>query len=246
MNPTTETTDPHCLHPGSSLDAAPWRRLLVMGDSIAVHPGDSVAGYLGKTWADRLAGALRPAAYRNLGVSGARVAEVGETQLGPALAFRPGLAVVVAGANDAVRRSYEPAAVEAELDHMIGRLAESGALVVTFGCFDIGKHAAAPLQQRAALSERMRTLGRSTERVCHRYGGVHLDFADHPAQDDRGGVLSTDLVHINARGHAVVAAALIVALAGRISRRPGAGWAGDAASRRSARPVAVPPPRHAG
>jgi hypothetical protein len=41
-----------------------------------------------------------------------------------------------------------------------------------------------------------------TEEVCQRHGGIHVDFAGHPAQD--GGVLSADLLHINVRGHAVV------------------------------------------
>jgi lysophospholipase L1-like esterase len=223
MNTTSEAVDPHCLRPGEAgelLAGAPWRRVLVMGDSIAVHPGDPAAGYHCKTWAERLVAALRPATYRNLGRNGARVAEIADAQLAIALDHRPDLAVVAAGANDAARRSYAPAAVESVLDHMLSRLAGRGALVVTFGCFDIGRFAAAPPAQRAALSERFRTLGRSTAEVCHRYDGVHVDFTGHPAQDDGHGVLSADLLHINARGHAIVAADLIRALADRVSGSP--------------------------
>jgi lysophospholipase L1-like esterase len=217
MKLMSEAQDPYCLEPGEAdalLDGAPWRRLLVLGDSIAIHPGDPVDGYPNRTWPARLTAALRPAAYLNLGVAGARVAEVRAGQLDRALEFRPDLAVVVAGANDAARRSFTPPAVEAELERMMAPLSRAGALLVTFGCFDVGRSAPAPRDERAALSERFRTLGRVTAEVCARHGGVHLDFADHPAQ--RGGVLSADLLHINVRGHAVVGADIIRALGGRI------------------------------
>jgi len=90
-----------------------------------------------------------------------------------------------------------------------------GATIVTFGCFDVGRTAALPPEQRAEMSQRLRTLGCLTEGVCRRHGGIHVDFASHPAQ--AGGVLSADLLHINTRGHAVVAAEVIRALAKRIA-----------------------------
>jgi lysophospholipase L1-like esterase len=216
VNVTTEAYDPHCLRPGqaeSLLAGVPWRRLAVLGDSIAAHPGDPVDGYLNRTWADRLAAALRPAGYVNLGVIGVRAAAVRAEQLETALEFRPDLAVVAAGANDALRRSFDPPAAEAELEHIVGRLSRAGATVLTFGCFDVGRTAMLPPEQRVGLSQRLRTLARITKEVCRRHGGVHVDFADHPAQT--GGVLSSDLLHINVRGHAVVAADVIRALARR-------------------------------
>jgi hypothetical protein len=48
---------------------------------------------------------------------------------------------------------------------------------------------------------------------------VHLDFADHPAQLE--GLLGADLLQINARGHAVVSADLIRALARRLPAAAG-------------------------
>jgi lysophospholipase L1-like esterase len=236
MNPTSFPF----LRPGeaqSLLAAAPWRRLLVLGDSIAVHPGDPVEGYPSRTWADRLADALPAVAYLNLGVSGARAADVRAEQLTRGLDFRPDLAVLVAGANDAARRSFAPPAVTADLEFMVSALAAAGALVMTFGCFDIGRTAPVPPEQRAAMSARMRALGRLTGETCRSHGGLHVDFADHPTQtghpdesthppqsrgsalvDDRAqsrGVSSADLLHINARGHAVVSTEIIRALATR-------------------------------
>jgi hypothetical protein len=91
---TTEANDPYCLRPGEAealMAGAPWRRLLVMGDSIAAGNGDPVNGYVDRSWADRLAASLgsvgRAPAYLNLGHIGARAAEVRERQLERALAL---------------------------------------------------------------------------------------------------------------------------------------------------------------
>jgi lysophospholipase L1-like esterase len=102
-----------------------WHRIAVLGDSIAVRPGDPVDGYPTLTWAEQIVRVLKPDTYLNLGVAGARAAEIGAAQLGPGLAFRPDLAVVAASANDAARRSFRPEAVEAELAGMIGPLSRA-------------------------------------------------------------------------------------------------------------------------
>jgi lysophospholipase L1-like esterase len=218
----TEANDPFCLGPGEAetlLAGAPWRRLLVMGDSIAAGNGDPIEGYLDRSWADRLAAALSRAArldaYLNLGHVGARAGEVREGQLDRALAFRPDLAMVAAGANDTFRRSFTAAAVEAELAQILGALDDGGALVVTFGCFDLGRTSFAPAERRPVLSERLHALGRLTESVTRRHRGVHVDFLRHPALDD--GLISADRIHINRRGHAIVAAEVIRSLVHRLA-----------------------------
>jgi len=180
-----------------------WHRILVLGDSIAVHRGDPVDGYPTRTWAERLVLALTPDEYRNLGVSGSRAAEIRAGQLGPALAFRPDLAILAAGANDSVRRSFRPGLVEADLEGMIGALARAGALVVTLGCFDLSKTLG------AETAGRLRALSVLTERLCHRYGGIHVDFSGHREDGRQADVLGSDGLHINARGHAIVAEALL-------------------------------------
>jgi lysophospholipase L1-like esterase len=220
-----------------------WRRIAVLGDSIAVHRGDPVDGYPTRTWAEQLLLALTPDEYRNFGVSGARAAEIRAGQLAPALAFRPDLAILAAGANDAVRRSYRTGLIEAELAGMIGALSRAGSLVVTLGCFDLSRTLG------AEAADRLRDLSVLTERLSHRYGGMHIDFSQHPEQfsqhpdqhperhpeqhperhpeqhpeqhperhpeqnaGQRDGVLGADGLHINARGHAIVAATLLSAL----------------------------------
>lgn len=213
-----EVNDPYCLGPdetGSLLAGARWRRLAVLGDSIAAGVGDRVDGYQDRAWADRLAAALG-VVHLNSGRIGAHVAEVREGQLNQALAFGPDLAVVAAGANDAFRRSFAASAVQAELERIVGALTNAGALVITFSCFDLGRTSFASPERRAGLSERLSELGQLTEQVSRRHDGIHVDFLRHPALDDD--LLSADRLHINRRGHAIVATEVIRALSRRLDR----------------------------
>ena len=59
------------------------------------------------------------------------------SQLAPALAFRPDLAIVSAGGNDALRRSFDPGAVERELVAIVGPLRRAGADVLLLELMDI-------------------------------------------------------------------------------------------------------------
>lgn len=218
-----ERHDPHCLGPRALADLlapAPWRRLAVVGDSIAAGDGDPVPGYVDASWADRLAAALAdahgPTAYLNLGVRELLVGEIRRDQLARALAFRPHVAVVTGGANDMLRRSFEPAAVAVELDRIVGALAADGAVVVTFGLLDVSRTRFVPDGRRADLRDRLQRLNATTRAVAERHGGVHVDFFDHPAVDDA--LFSADMIHPNRRGHACIATSVVQALAARLPR----------------------------
>jgi lysophospholipase L1-like esterase len=216
---TRELQDPHCLAPdvlAGLLSGSPWSRLVVMGDSIAAGVGDPVPGYLDASWADRLAAALAPSrdlAYRNLGVRELLASEIRDGQLDDAVAFRPDLAVVSAGANDMLRRAFDADHVAQELDRMLGALSNQGALVVTFGLLDLSRTSFVPDGMRAGLRKRLQRLNATTAAVTERHGGVHVDFYDHPALDDA--LWSADMIHPNRRGHACIATSVVEALAER-------------------------------
>src|SRR3712207_2377913 len=82
------------------LGGAPWRRLAVLGDSIAEGVGEPHPGYRDLSWIDRIAEPLRAAAgglaVTNLGRRDLLAREVRERQLLPALAFEPDLTIVAA------------------------------------------------------------------------------------------------------------------------------------------------------
>ena len=209
---------PHELD-GAFLRGAPWRRLVVVGDSVAVGVGDRVDGWRVVTWVARLVEALDPAGggitSLNLGVAGLLAADVRAGQLDAALRFGADLAVVCAGGNDMLRRTFAPAAVARDLDALVGRLTHHGALVVTFGFFDLSVGELLPEDARPALRQRIVALNRVTREVTRRHHGVHVDFFGDLARDRS--LLSADQVHPNHRAQAHMAAAVLRALAQRLA-----------------------------
>ena len=195
-----EAADQHCLRPGEAatlLSGHPWRRFAVLGDSVAEGVSEPVPGYARLAWGERVAEALgghRPSlAYLNLGRRDLRAAEVRASQLAPALDFGPDLALIVCGANDALRPGYDPANVDAELGAMVLALRERGALVLTASLFVLSTHPGVPPRLAPAFAERMRAFGRRVAAVGAAYGTVHIGLAGHPAEGLDASVLEADL-----------------------------------------------------
>jgi lysophospholipase L1-like esterase len=227
MDPV-EATDPYCLRPGESaglLRDHPWRRFVVLGDSVAEGMCEPVEGYSRLQWAERVAAelaAVRPEMmYLNLGRRGLRAYEVRADQLDRALAFRPDLALVVCGGNDAFRPAYDDAAadaVDAELATMVTALRAAGADVLTVGMFDVSHSPAVPERIRADLRERMRRLAAHTGRLAARLGTLHVHLTDHPLTADAS-LYSTDGRHGSARSDAIAAAETVRRLGAHLAAR---------------------------
>jgi lysophospholipase L1-like esterase len=215
----------------SLLRGAPWRRLAVLGDSIAEGVREPHPGYLDQSWIDRIAEPLRSAApgltVMNLGVRDLLASEVRERQLGPALDFRPDLAIVAAGGNDALRRTFALADVARELDGIVGPLRATGADVLMIELMDIVASGLVPAEYAAPLDERMRSLAVLTRAVASRHGALLVEMRGHPASADPG-MYASDGFHLNARGHAIVATEAVRVLGSALARR----------SRNGARPTA--------
>jgi lysophospholipase L1-like esterase len=207
------------------LSGARWRRLAVLGDSIAEGVGEPLDGYRDLSWIDRIAeplGDVSPGlAVLNLGRRDLLAAEVRAGQLAPALAFRPDLAIVAAGGNDSLRRSFDPGAVERELVAIVGPLRQAGADVVLLELMDIVASGLVPAGQAAVVDGRMRRLAELTRRVARRHGAILVEMRGHPASADPG-VYARDRLHLNARGHAIVAGEAVRALSAAIPARAAA------------------------
>ncbi|MFF0819943.1 SGNH/GDSL hydrolase family protein [Micromonospora haikouensis] len=221
----TEATDPYCLRAGESarlLAGHPWRRFVVLGDSVAEGLCEPVDGYPDVQWADRIAAELdaaRPGlAYLNLGLRGLRAHEVRATQLAPAVEFAPDLALVVCGGNDAFRSAYDADAVDAELAAMVTDLQAAGADVVTVGMFDVSHSPAVPARLREGLGERMRRLAAHTRALGERLGTLHVHLTDHPAVADPT-LYSGDGRHGSARSDAIAAAETVRRLGAHLAAR---------------------------
>jgi len=226
-----EASDPYCLRPGEAgelLGGHPWRRFVVLGDSVAEGLCEPLDGYSDLQWADRIAAELRAVtpelAYLNLGVSGLRTREILATQLERALAFQPDLALVVAGGNDAFPATYDADRVDRELTLIITALQDAGADVMTLGMFDISYSPAVADWLRPGLRQRMRTLSDRTAVLADKLGTIHIHLTDHPLSTDPG-LYSSDGRHGNARSDAVATAETLRALGRRLR--------GDRIARRS-------------
>ncbi|MGW5851301.1 SGNH/GDSL hydrolase family protein [Streptomyces sp. NPDC055254] len=207
-----ERYDPYCIAPGMAtelLAQAPWRRFVVLGDAFAEGPGESCEGYDDASWAHRVAAALRSVhpdlAYLNLAQRDPVAAEVRARQLGKALTFQPDLAAVVAGGSDVLRESFDADATEAELARIIAPLRDAGVEVVILAPFGRGSAQDVP---KDVLRRRLRLLSERTYSLALRNGAIHVDLSAHPADADPG-IFDADGRHVNARGHAIAAAATI-------------------------------------
>jgi lysophospholipase L1-like esterase len=221
-----EAADPYCLRTGeaeSLLAGHPWHRFAALGDSIAEGVGDPLPGYHPLPFVDRLAAELARVqpdlAYLNLGRRSLRAHEVRALQLAPALAFEPDLALVVCGANDALRPGYETRAadVDRDLAAMVSALQERGALVITVSIFVRPCYPSLPAWLTPTPTERMSALGRRTNAVAAALGTVHVDLAEHPTAGESEST-SRDGLHGNGRAQAIAAAETIRHLGARLRK----------------------------
>jgi lysophospholipase L1-like esterase len=215
------TREPHVLpftRHVPMLRGAPWRRVAVLGDSIAEGVREPHDGYRDLSWIDRIAEPLGAVA---LGRRDLRAAEVRELQLPAALGFRPDLAIVAAGGNDALRRSFSAERVGRELDAIAAPLRRAGADLLMIELMDIVASGLVPPEQEAAVDERMRGLAEATRRVAARHGAMLVEMRGHPSSADQD-VYSSDRLHLNARGHAIVASEAIRVMSAALRARAAA------------------------
>jgi lysophospholipase L1-like esterase len=220
-----EAADRYCLRDGEAarlLAGHPWRRFVVVGDSIAEGLGDPSPGYPGQPWCDRIAAALRAQqpdlAYLNLGVRNTPAAQVRAMQLGEALAFSPDLALAACGGYDLLQIKYDPAAVAGELRAIVAAFAEQGCDVITVGLFDGSYAPAIPARLRELLRERLHDFSRRTEAISADLGAIFASLTWHPAVRDAD-VYSEDPRHGTMRGHAIAAAETIRCLGAHLAAR---------------------------
>jgi len=204
------------------LAASPWRRFVVLGDSVAEGIHDPVSGYDPGAWADRLAEALRRQQpgfeYLNLGTRDLRAAEVRATQLRPALDFEPDLAAVVCGGNDLIAEDFDPDDVAHELDGLLGALNTRDADLITFTLYNMPAAMKMPPEFGAELVGRLEALNERVRAVSARVGAHFYDFYNDPISLDRS-LYAADFRHCSARGYAIAASRLIERLGRALDNR---------------------------
>lgn len=186
---------------------ARFARYVAIGDSTVegLDDPDGRGGYRG--WADRLADRLAAlqgsVLYANLAVRGRTTRQMLETQLAPALAMRPDLAVAVSGTNDLLRRTFDGARLRADIEAMQRALRHGGATVVTFTLPDLSS--IMPLARM--LRSRLGAMNRAIREASAATGTIVCDMAAVPVASDPR-LWSDDRLHANSAGHERIAAAL--------------------------------------
>lgn len=119
-----------------------WRSFVAVGDSFTEGMDDAYPDGTYRGWADLVATRLAAEAgpdfrYANLAIRGRLFPGVVAEQVPAALAMKPDLISFAAGGNDVLRPSFDPEAMVARFDEVIGRLRSGGADVLVFRFADV-------------------------------------------------------------------------------------------------------------
>ncbi|PZS27702.1 MAG: hypothetical protein DLM59_16025 [Pseudonocardiales bacterium] len=200
-NYARERNDPHCQWPEGSqefIEQAPWKRIAVLGDSIAAGIGEPLDGYQDLDGIARVTQALFAEHWYlhrlNLGLCNVRLDQIIETQLAPALDFGPDLVIIGAGGNDAMSRGFNDTRTDDQLSALAAPLTAVGAQLVTIGLFDLARSGLIPQVHAAAMADRFDHLDTLTARVAADHHGTHTaNHHHHP--------LAADPKHFRHRPH---------------------------------------------
>lgn len=191
------------------------RSYVALGDSLSKGVSDWGRGDPTIGFAPVLAALLRRSSpkleFINLGVGGARAADVLGGQLPRVAALAPELVTLAVGANDVPNTPVEQ--FGRSYDALLRGLRDKipGTIVVTtiphFGHLLPPQYAG----YRALLDERIRTFNRIIIEAAETTGALLVDLQDRAEVQDPQNV-SADGIHPNARGYRIMARAFVEAL----------------------------------
>jgi len=182
-----------------------FHRYVALGDSFTEGVGDPDPARPNgvRGWADRVAETMTARdpefGYANLAIRGRKLRAILAEQVGPAIALRPDLVTLYAGANDILRPRVDLDDLMREYDDAVARLADTGAQVVLFTAF--GARASrfyAPLRGRFAYYNEL------VREIVDRRGATLVDYWRMSAYDDWG-YWDLDRLHMSSAGHALMA-----------------------------------------
>jgi lysophospholipase L1-like esterase len=198
---------------------APPLRLVLLGDSSALgvgveRVGDSVGGHLAELLAGAQGSDGRRIELSCAAIAGAHTEDLGTQVARTLITGQPDVAVILVGANDAVRMR-PPAASAAHLSAAVRRLDDAGVAVVVGTCPDLGavRAFAPPLRQIAGMLGRR--VARAQTAAARVAGATVVDLAAQAGPVFRAdpATLCPDGFHPSAAGYRVWARVLFPAVA---------------------------------
>lgn len=178
-----------------------FHRYVALGDSFTEGVGDPdpLAPNGLRGWADRFAEVLASRAddfgYANLAIRGRKLRTIVDEQVEPALALRPDLVTMYAGANDIMRPRVDIDDLASAYDGAVEKVAATGARILLFTAFDPGHTAVhKPFRGRWAL------YNEAVREVADKHGATIVDYWRMREFRDWG-FWGADRLHMNAAGH---------------------------------------------
>ncbi|WP_228545800.1 SGNH/GDSL hydrolase family protein [Microcella flavibacter] len=196
----------------SDAAGAPVASYAAIGDSFTEGMGDELPDGTPRGWADLVAlglahAAQQPLGYANLAIRGRLLGPILDDQLPVALALRPELLTINGGGNDIMRPRVSVAGVADRLVDAAERATAQGIRVVLVSGADPGDH----IPLGGLLRARGDELAREVRQRIHGSGMLFVDnWGDEGLRALR--YWSIDRLHLNALGHARVAANVLAAL----------------------------------
>ena len=177
----------------------------ILGDSAASGVGDSDKNGVTRGWGYYLAKHFQdPLVYVNLSRPGAQSAEVLEDQLPKALVFKPDIAAVIVGGNDALRNGFDPSKLHQNLRETISELKKSGAEVLLLQLHDPTRIVPLPKLLAQVLSRRVNAVNQVIHSVGREFNAQILLTRSIQDIYERK-VWHIDRMHPSKYGHQIMA-----------------------------------------
>jgi lysophospholipase L1-like esterase len=194
---------------------------VAIGDSFTEGVGDELPDGRVRGWADLVALGLaaassHPVSYANLAIRGRLVAPIVGEQLDAALRLRPALLSLNGGGNDVMRPRVAISSVADKLIAAVDRATAEGAHVLLAS----GANPSARMVLGSLIQSRGERLAQAIRDQLPR---ANVTFVDNWADAELAGARywSPDRIHMNALGHARVAANVLAALDVPVPEHPG-------------------------
>lgn len=189
-------------------------RFAVLGDSTSIAQGGMYTeGYA--VGAARYLAQQHSVTWKNVGISGARAADVATTQVAQAVRFKPDVALVAVGAND-VTHLTSVGAVRTSLESTITQLqaANPNVKIILTGSPDMGSPPRIPQPLRWLAGERTKRVNTAVRSLANGQSIVFAPIAERtgPAFRANHGLFAADKFHPTTEGYQLWTPVIIDAL----------------------------------